>query len=86
MSGLAESAPAYGRGGYEVFPLRGKVPAIANPHPPGSYQREHCKGECGLDGHGVLDATTDVDRILAWWSARPAANIGDTRTAGRDRR
>ena len=42
---------------WAVFPLRGKVPAIPNPHPRGSMERQHCKGECGLHGHGVHDAT-----------------------------
>jgi predicted transcriptional regulator len=27
-------------------------------------------------GHGVLDATTDVAQIRAWWTATPRANIG----------
>lgn len=48
----------YSLRGWEVFPLRGKFPAIAG-------------------GRGVLDATTDVDQITAWWSGRYAgANIG----------
>lgn len=48
----------YALRGWEVFPLRGKVPAIAG-------------------GRGVLDATADVDQIVAWWSGRYAgANIG----------
>jgi hypothetical protein len=60
-----------------VFPLRGKTPAIRNPHPKTSPERATCKGECGLEGHGVLDATTDVDTIIDWWSARyRSANIG----------
>ena len=54
---------------WPVFPLRGKVPAIPNPHPKGSYEYQHCKGECGLQGHGVLDATTDIAVIAEWWGA-----------------
>jgi len=26
--------------------------------------------------HGLLDATTDLDQVRAWWSATPEANIG----------
>ena len=62
---------------WAVFPLRGKVPAIPNPHPRGSMERQHCKGECGLHGHGVHDATGDTDQIMAWWSGRYAVcNVG----------
>ena len=63
--------------GWRVFPLTGKIPAIANPHPRGSTERLTCKGECGQDGHGVLDATTDLDTVAGWWSGRyDGANIG----------
>jgi hypothetical protein len=54
--------------GFKVFPLNGKVPAFANPHPKGSPERQNCKGECGLDGHGVHDATTDPDKIAERWT------------------
>lgn len=54
--------------GWLVFPLRGKVPAIPNPHAQGSVERTKCKGNCGLGGHGVLDATSDLEQIEAWWS------------------
>jgi hypothetical protein len=61
---------------WAIFPGRGKVPAIPNPHPKGSRERTHCKGECGLLGHGVFDATTDLAQIAAWWGGRYAgANI-----------
>ena len=46
--------------GWPVFPLSGKVPAIAEKD----------------GGHGCLDATTDMDQIEAWWTARPHANVG----------
>ena len=29
-----------------------------------------------LTRHGFHDATTDLNRVRAWWSASPAANIG----------
>ena len=63
--------------GWRVFPLNGKIPAIPNPHPRGSLERQACKGGCGLPGHGVLDATTDIGQIEAWWlGAYRGANIG----------
>lgn len=50
-------AAEYAVAGWEVFPLRGKVPAIRG-------------------GRGVLDATTDLNLIGAWWTKFPQANIG----------
>ena len=63
---LGGDALRYGQGGYEVFPLRGKVPAIA--------KRD--------GGNGVLDATTDLMQIAAWWTKYPNANIGGRVPAG----
>jgi hypothetical protein len=59
---LVEAALAYARLGWPVIPLapRGKVPLIP---------REQ-------GGRGVHDAVTDADRIKAWWSACPNANVG----------
>lgn len=63
--------------GWPVFPLRGKVPAIRGAHPVGDPLRGTCKGDCGRDGHGLLDATTDLARISSWWRAEYCgANIG----------
>jgi len=63
--------------GWRIFPLVGKVPAVPNPHPKGSVQRATCKGECGRSGHGVLDATSDLEQIEMWWSGSyRGANIG----------
>jgi hypothetical protein len=51
-------AVEYARHHWPVFPLAGKIPAIAG-------------------GRGVLDATTDVDAITAWWTGPyKNANIG----------
>ena len=54
---ILESALAYARMGYPVFPCvsGGKAPATK---------------------HGCKDATTDEDRIRAWWQKQPEANIG----------
>ena len=72
---LAEALD-YAAHGMAVFPGRGKIPAIPNPHPQGSRERQKCKGQCGNHGHGVLDATTDIAIITAWWTGRYAgANI-----------
>ena len=58
---------------WAALPLRGKLPAIPFPHPKG----HPCKGECGQQGHGVKDATTDPDQITAWWTGRyRGCNIG----------
>jgi hypothetical protein len=74
---LLDAAFEYAEHHWAVFPLRGKVPAIPNPHPQGSPERQNCKGECGRPGHGVLDATTVTDQILDWWGGRYAGcNIG----------
>jgi hypothetical protein len=72
---LGPYALEWAAAGYRVFPLRGKAPAFANPHPKGSPERQNCKGECGLDGHGVHDATTDPAKIAARW-AQGNFNIG----------
>jgi hypothetical protein len=56
-----------GLNGWPVFPGNGKAPAIPYPHVKGSPA---CKGKCGLQGHGVLDATTDLDTIIGWWGGR----------------
>lgn len=74
---IGAHAIEYAHHGWAVFPLRGKVPAILNPHPKGSPERQACKGECGLQGHGVLDATTDLGVITYWWGVvYRGANIG----------
>lgn len=60
--------------GWAVFPLQntGKFPMIAFPHDQG----DPCKGECGFDGHGFHDATTNIKRIEDWWTKYPNAGIG----------
>lgn len=34
------------------------------------------RGKTPLTAHGFKDATTDPDRVHAWWTATPDANIG----------
>lgn len=61
---------------WEVFPLSGKVPLFGNPHCKYTPERKNCKGECGQRGHGVLDATDNVEVVSQWWTSFPEANIG----------
>jgi hypothetical protein len=55
-------ALAYALAGAHVFPLapRSKVPLIPARN----------------GGHGLHDATTDLDVIRSWWQAHPTANLG----------
>jgi hypothetical protein len=69
---LGGHAQEYAHQGWEVFPLVGKIPALRNPHP----RNFACKGECGQDGHGIWDATSDPGKIAAWWKSNPYYNIG----------
>jgi Bifunctional DNA primase/polymerase, N-terminal len=66
-------ALAYAACGWPVFPCKPgfKVPAIPAAHPRGST----CTRECGRDGHGFYDATTDPVRIREWWHRYPGANV-----------
>ena len=61
---------------WKIFPLKGKVPLIPNPHPKGSPERATCKGECGQLGHGIYDATDDVEAVSLLWTHFPGSNIG----------
>jgi Bifunctional DNA primase/polymerase, N-terminal len=67
---IGTHAIEYALHGWAVLPLRKKIPAIASPHPGGSRGAEHkaCGGKCGRPGHGLLDATTNIAVIAAWWS------------------
>ena len=60
--------------GWNVFPLRpgSKAPLLPRAHETGIV----CRGECGQDGHGAWDGTTDPKRIIGWWSRVPNAGIG----------
>lgn len=75
MSDLRDAALDYAALGWPVFPVapRGKLPVIPKAHAAGE---QPCRGECGRDGHGLYDATTDSARIAAWWDRWPAANPG----------
>jgi Bifunctional DNA primase/polymerase, N-terminal len=73
---LPERAVEYVSRGIPVLPLRGKLPRIPAAHSPGDPLYQQCKGQCGREGHGVHDATTDPDQVRAWWRRWSHANIG----------
>lgn len=59
--------------GLPVIPLsRTKLPAVRSPHR-GEARASGCRGECGLPGHGVHDASTDPARIRALFAVAPWA-------------
>lgn len=76
---LLSAAETYANANIPVFPLRpgDKTPLFPNAHP-GKHDplRGRCKGECGRLGHGLHDATVDLDTIREWWDRHPEANIG----------
>jgi Bifunctional DNA primase/polymerase, N-terminal len=77
MGELERQAHRYAEVGWPVFPVApgAKLPAIPTAHPMGDPARG-CKGECGRDGHGLYDATTDHRTIERWWKASAARNVG----------
>lgn len=66
---VLDAARALARRGIGTIPLQfhDKPPAIPNPHPKDSDEYKNCKGECGLLGHGVHDATTDDGQLVEWF-------------------
>jgi hypothetical protein len=58
---MLAAALDYAQHHWEVFPLRGKLPAIPK----------------RIGGRGLIDATADIDQITEWWSGEyVGANIG----------
>ena len=79
MTRLSEAAVAYATAGYEVFPLRGKLPHGNCPacEPRSPRYRPHQAHECEHElCHGLYAATSDSERIAHWWIRWPEANIG----------
>jgi Bifunctional DNA primase/polymerase, N-terminal len=79
MTGLQEAALAYAQAGYQVFPLRGKLPMGNCPacEPRSPRYRPHQAGDCGHElCHGLYAATCDLGRVGRWWARWPRANIG----------
>jgi hypothetical protein len=73
---LRGAAVEYAARGVPVLPLRGKLPRIPAAHAPGDPLYQQCRGGCGRQGHGVHDATTDLEQVCQWWDRWPGANIG----------
>ena len=79
MTGMREAAVAYAVAGYEVFPLRGKLPHGNCPacEPRSPRYQPHTAGECEHElCHGLYAATCDPARVARWWTRWPQANIG----------
>jgi hypothetical protein len=73
---LRAAALEYAARGVPVLPLRGKLPHIPAAHRPGDPLHGQCRGGCGQQGHGVHDATTDLEQVCDWWDRWPGANVG----------
>lgn len=75
---LGGAARWYASMGVPVFPCLpdGKRPLFGSVHRFDQITATTCKGKCGRDGHGLHDATTDLERISGWWDEHPQANIG----------
>jgi hypothetical protein len=76
---LAAAALAYAAAGYEVFPLRGKLPLGNCPgcEPRSPRYRPHQAADCAHElCHGLYAATSDPGRVAHWWARWPQANIG----------
>ncbi len=71
-----DTALGYAARGVPVLPLRGKLPLLPAAHQPGDPLYQQCRGQCGKQGHGVHDATLDLDQLRAWWQRWPRANVG----------
>jgi Bifunctional DNA primase/polymerase, N-terminal len=79
VSELGAAAVAYAATGYEVVPLRGRLPLGNCPEcePRSPRYRPHQAQECTHElCHGLYAATSDPERVARWWARRPQANIG----------
>jgi hypothetical protein len=79
VTALRAAALAYAAAGYEVFPLRGKLPHANCPgcEPRSARSRPHRAADCAHElCHGLYAATSDPDRVARWWARWPKANIG----------
>lgn len=69
---LTEAAGLYASWGWPVFPLK----APCGPTGCGKCAGGTLCAKRPASRHGFKDATTDADRIFAWWSRHPRSNIG----------
>jgi hypothetical protein len=73
---LREAALAYTAAGYQVFPLRGKLPSGNCPacEPRSPQYQPHQATDCGHElCHGLYAATNDPARVARWWTRWPQA-------------
>jgi len=65
----------YATRGVPIFPISplSKKPLFPRAH---DDKDSACRGECGVAGHGLYDATTEVELVTSWWTSFPDANIG----------
>lgn len=69
---MCQAALQYARRGWPVFPCREKTETLVN-----SAKKEITfNAKAPYTGKGLKDATTDEDRIKAWWRQHPDALIG----------
>jgi Bifunctional DNA primase/polymerase, N-terminal len=76
---LVAAALAYAAAGYEVLPLRGKLPWGNCPQcePRSPRYRPHRAVDCAHElCHGLYAATSDPGLVERWWARWPQANIG----------
>lgn len=86
MTDLHDLARGYAERSWHVFPLRSRDKEPLLPRCPDAVDDDGRKvyGDrltthletCRRHGHGLHDATVDLDIIDAWWTATPDANIG----------
>jgi Bifunctional DNA primase/polymerase, N-terminal len=79
VTALGDAALEYAAAGYQVFPLRGKLPRANCPacEPRSPRYQPHQARDCAHElCHGLYAATTDPERIGCWWARWPEANIG----------
>ncbi|MEU7817072.1 bifunctional DNA primase/polymerase [Pseudonocardia sp. NPDC049154] len=55
-------------------PSPAKHPRLGLAHRKDDPRRATCRGECGMLGHGLHDATTDPGQVAEWLAAFPTAN------------
>lgn len=74
---LGGHALAYAAAGWEVLPLHSwdcRCPSTGKRA--GCADNEGGRGKTPRPLHGVLDASTDLQQVVQWWSRWPSANIG----------
>jgi Bifunctional DNA primase/polymerase, N-terminal len=79
MTEMLAAALRYASAGYEVFPLRGKLPHGNCPEctPRSRRYREHAAADCPHElCHGLYAASTDPERVGRWWERWPDDGIG----------